>query len=187
MGIGILAASSSFAAQGISAICWYCTIAATIFAIAGLIELSSLAKINLLYLVAIGPLFIALAVYSQNGYEDPRSFTYVQAQESELVSDYPDKPRLYISSSCKACKDAMLYFVDKDPDGQHWQPVIVPNISLAKGEEILRNIGYTGKVISAGRSPAGSVPCLVLENQEPVRGSKKAIQKWESYLQKRGW
>lgn len=187
MGIGILAASSSFAAQGISAICWYCTITAIIFAIAGLIELSFLARINLLYLIAIGPLFIALMVYSQNGYEDPRSFTYVQAQESELVSDYPDKPRLYISSSCKACKDAMLYFTDKDPDGQHWQPVIIPNISLAKGENKLRSLGYTGKVISAGRSPIGSVPCLVFESQEPIKGSEKAIQKWESYLQKRGW
>ena len=52
----------------------------------GLIELSFLARINLLYLIAIGPLFIALMVYSQNGYEDPRSFTYVQAQESELLA-----------------------------------------------------------------------------------------------------
>lgn len=185
MVIGILAASVSLTAQGFSAICWYCTVAATIFAIASFIELSTLAKLNSLYLFAVVPLLIALVIYSQSGYEDPRTFAYIQTQDYKAINDYQDKPLLYISISCKACKEAMLYFVEKDPGGQYWQPVIVPNVSLTKGEERLRDIGYTGKVISAGRSPVGAVPCLILQNQEPIRGSKKAIQEWESCLKRR--
>lgn len=66
-------------------------------------------------------------------------------------------------------------FIKKDPEGKTWQPVVVPNIALSQGEEMLRKMGYTGKLISASRSPSGGFPCLRTPDGRLLVGQEKII------------
>ncbi len=173
--IGVTAASASFIGQSMVAYCPYCTMAAMCFLIAGTISLMKIArKYTLVSLVLCGIIIASVSVFtiSFTAYADPRE-PVIQNNQTAVVAPKCDisKPKLYLSTTCPSCKDAMADFVRKDPKGEKWLPVIVPHSHLAQGEKMLQELGYQGEVVSASYPPGNRLPTLDVEGEILV-GSK---------------
>jgi len=165
---GVLTATGSFIAQSLTYYCSTCTLAATLFAIAGILALiQDRAEHYKVTIVLIA--LLCLGLFSLNSifhfYQNPiiHDQTYIaQAAGS-------DKPLLYISPTCKACKTMVETVLAYDPNGEKCIVVATPINSLARVETDLKERGYTGEVISASQSPTGFVPVLIKDG-EPLRG-----------------
>lgn len=167
--IGILAASASFTGQYLTVYCPYCTMAAFCFFIGGIISLRHVftkilpVSIALVVIISVSITMFALA---------PVTDTRLTATNIEIQSELPqDKPLLFVSPNCKACEDAVDYLIKKDPIGETWQPVIVPDLSMEVGKKLLVKKGYTGKVLTTSEPPGSKVPAL-LTNGELYEGTK---------------
>lgn len=162
--IGIITSVGSFFAQYITAFCPYCTISATAFLVGGLFSLMLLESKNIyLYfgLVAMSFLAVFLLLTNLPQYEQR---PIVVANDQKIILK-ENKALLYISPECKSCKTTIEKFITFDPEGEYWQPVVIPAISLAQGEAILRDKGYSGEVKSGFSSPARFVPLLEINGQ----------------------
>ncbi len=160
--IALIAAAGSFLAQTLTVFCPYCTLAATLFMLGGLMgfiiepKTPFIAPLLGLSLVSVALLINLMPDFSQSP---------IIAQQTVVAQAINEKPRLYFSPDCHSCNDALQQFIEADPQGLLWQPVVTPHTSLARGEMILREKGYTGEVISAPTSPTKFVPVLQLKDQ----------------------
>ena len=168
--IGVLTATGSYIAQSFTYYCFTCTIAATLFAIAGILALIQDRAEH--YKVTIGLIvLLCLGLFSLNSmfqfYQNPVicDETYIaQAAGS-------NKPLLYVSPTCKACTSMLEKVLTYDSNGEKCLVVVTPIRALASVETELKNRGYTGEVISANQSPTGFVPVLIKDG-EVLRGSQ---------------
>lgn len=161
--LAVLTGLGSFIAQSVMAFCPYCTIAATLFIFGGLCSLiikppKTWISATLLVL-SLASIFL-LANLIPDYVQSP-----IITQPVNIAQAANDKPKLYLSPDCGACKEVVQQFIDSDPKGENWQPVIIPTISLARGEHYLREKGYIGEVISAPESPTKFVPVLQIKDQ----------------------
>jgi len=168
--IGVLTATGSYIAQSFTYYCFTCTIAATLFAIAGILALIQDRAEHYKATIALIAL-LCLGLFSLNSmfqfYQNPviRDETYIaQAAGS-------NKPLLYVSSTCKACTSMLEKVLTYDSNGEKCLVVVTPIRALASVETELKNRGYTGEVISANQSPTGFVPVLIKDG-EVLRGSQ---------------
>lgn len=189
--IGIAAASISFLAQARFGFCLDCTLAASCFAAGGLLAGAAScnkrpagAVIFALCLIASMSVFI----YGMNKATLPVA-TAVNPQTAEGMPVYPsssptsagpgrpaDIVELYFSPWCSHCNEAVAAYVQADPEGKKWRPVVVPEAALADGEKELRDLGYRGPVAVAPASPSGGVPCVRLPGGGVVTGSGRVTQ-----------
>lgn len=174
--LGITTATLSFIAQYVTAFCLGCTLAASSFALGGLISLLFLHSKNMLLNVSlVSTLIIGIFFMVSNlpeYYQEP----IVVKQTTQTKSIEQNKANLYISTECSSCDSVINKFVQADPKGKYWQPVIVSHMLLARGEAMLRDKGYEGYVESASQSPTGFVPVLQAHNQY-YRGEEITLEK----------
>lgn len=189
--VGAAAASASFLAQARFGFCLDCTLAASCFAAGGLLsgaaaynKRSAAAAIFALCLIASMSVFI----YGMNkatlpaaiAVKPPTAGGMPARPSSPPTSVGPgraaDMTELYFSPWCSHCGDAVAAYVQADPEGKRWRPVVVPEAALADGEKELRNLGYRGPVTAAPSSPSGGVPCVRLPGGEIVTGSGRVTQ-----------
>lgn len=172
--IGVTSAFASFTAQVATAFCPHCTGAALMFTLAGVTALINVIPEKPLWSLIVLPVTLSFLFLMARAapYQDRRAeafITPVAVSDDEEIKKDTDgetlKPRLYVSVSCGSCEKALEYFIRQDPEGERWQPVIIPNSALPQGEKILRELGYRGEVHSVGDSPAHAVPCLEMEEQ----------------------
>lgn len=181
--IGVIGASISLIGQALTAICPYCTVAATMFAIGGLLSLALIVGNKPVWMTLLLPLIASIVFFAANTIpHDMRSFNIaVQNSSGQINQSNMDIPLLFISPGCKSCKEAVQEYVRLDPDGKYWMPVIVPNMGLNKGTDGLRKLGYTGQVYSASTSPSAIVPCL--KNGDQIfSGSGNVIAQTKKFI-----
>lgn len=169
--IGVLTATGSYMAQSFTYYCYTCTLAATLFAIAGILALIQDRAEH--YKVTIGLIvLLCLGLFSLN--------SMFQFYQNPVIQDEPyiaqaveqsDKPLLYVSPTCKACTSMLEKVLAYDSNGEKCLVVVTPIRALASVETELKNRGYTGEVISASQSPTGFVPVLIKDG-EVLRGSQ---------------
>ncbi len=85
-----------------------------------------------------------------------------------------DRDLLYTSPYCTPCIDVVERFIDYDPMGNTWSPVIVTEGDREDGEKQLREAGYKGNVLS-GEPPIGVVPCLMQADTGKVLVGKSIV------------
>lgn len=161
--LALLTGAGSLLAQSVTAFCPYCTIAAVLFILGGLCSVIINPPSLRVSLFVIGVTILCLSLI--NGFLPVYQQSPIVAQEVLTTQAVNDKPKLYISPDCRACKDIIQQFIDNDPEGESWQPVITPTILLARGEHYLREKGYVGEVISAPKSPTQFIPVLQVGEQ----------------------
>lgn len=177
--VSVSAAACSFIGQSMVAYCPYCTIAATGFLIAGtfgLLKIASKYTAAALVLCTVTVTSVGVFALSFTAYADTRNPIIENGTAitfSQSVED--NKAKLYLSTTCPSCKDAAKEFVESDPLGKTWQPVIVPHSGLAQGEKILKELGYQGEIISASYPPGQRIP--VLERNGEILTGKKIVFK----------
>ena len=182
--VGVLSASVSFSAQALVGVCGSCTFAAACFAVAGLVSVARVGKNKPVIAVFLMlPLITGLLLYnyrldvsndlknSKTAETETASATIVQGEAGR-----PDVPVLYFSPWCEYCEEPLREFVEKDPEGRAWQPVVIPSSALNKGEEMLKEMGYTGKLVSAPASPSSEIPCLQMPDGRLLVGQQKIIR-----------
>jgi hypothetical protein len=188
--IGIATASISFLAQARYGFCPDCAVAASCFAAGGLMS-----GVDLYRRYPAASLFFTLCLiasmsiftYSINKTDSstipvaPQTIGEItgrHAAPSPTVA--PDRPpdavELYFSPWCSHCGEAVAAYVQADPEGKKWRPVVVPEAALADGEKELRGLGYSGPVAAAPVSPSGGVPCVRLPDGRVVTGSGRVTQ-----------
>lgn len=175
--LGVITAFSSFLAQFITTFCSCCTLAATAFLIGGLMSLLSLKSKNItinLSLLALSAAALLLLVINLPSYEQRPIIAQPVVNIGSTSKD--TKPMLYISPGCKSCKPVLEEFVEFDPKGIYWQPVIIPAVLLAQGEASLKEKGYTGEVKSSFNSPSRFVPLLEINGQY-YQGEEITVEK----------
>ncbi len=168
--IAILAATISFLAQAIIGWCVSCIIAAVMFAIAGL--LASRRKIQLLFGIPIlfGILvFILPNIVSKDSSESYPVTSALHTSKAN-ISDYEKVrnssiPLLYVSAFCPSCKDILKRYIESDPQGKYWRPVIVSHGQ--EGDQMLNDMGYTGELYHE-IAVSKAVPCLEIRNEKYV-------------------
>ncbi|KUG05242.1 hypothetical protein ASZ90_017315 [hydrocarbon metagenome] len=173
--IGVCAASSSFIGQSMVAYCPYCTAAAMCFLIAGTISLMRIAsKYTFISLVLCGVTLVSVGMFtwSFTAYADTREPVIHNGQATMVAKERDiSKPKLYLSTTCPSCKGVIADFVNNDPLGEKWLPVVVPHSNLAQGEKMLQELGYQGEVVSASYPPGNRLPTLDIQGEIFV-GSK---------------
>jgi hypothetical protein len=173
--ISVTAAACSFIGQSMVAYCPYCTMAATGFLITGtysLLKIASKHAVIAMALCAVSVISVGIFAMSIVAYADTRNPIIENGKAITYSKPIEDnKPKLYLSPTCPSCKDVMKEFVESDPRGDKWQPVIIPHSSLVQGEKMLREAGYEGEVISASNSPGNRIP--VLEKNGEILSGKK--------------
>ncbi|MBC7104485.1 MAG: hypothetical protein H5T97_00945, partial [Firmicutes bacterium] len=80
------------------------------------------------------------------------------------------KAELYFSPWCGPCGEAVAAWVDFDPEGRLWLPVVVPEWAFEEGLRELRGHGYRGQASAAPASPSRRLPCLALPDGRLVNG-----------------
>lgn len=175
--LGVMAAFGSFLIQFLTVFCPYCTLAATAFLVGGVLSLLFLQSKNMavnFILLALSIVAVALLVINLPSYEQkPLIVQPVAIAESTIQNN---KPKLYVSPSCKSCKPILDKFVEFDPKGTYWQPVIIPAVLLVQGEVILKEKGFTGEVKSSFSSPTRFVPLLEVDGKY-YRGEEITVEK----------
>jgi hypothetical protein len=165
--MGILAASGSFLGQSLTFFCMSCTIAATLFLIAGLMGIGQVVTKRMTFSMgALGLVVVCVSVFAMaTSPTDGRNTAVASSQPPALTQGSTpvssDKPLVFLSPTCGGCKNVMTKMVAKDPTGKTWQPVIVPYSGFAQGEKLLKDNGYKGVVISASQPPSNAVPALL--------------------------
>lgn len=172
--ISILAATTSFIAQALTGWCISCIIAATMFVIAGL--LTSSRKIQLLFGI---PILFGLLIFILPGIVSKDSSVSYPVSPSlhtskPNISDYEKEPNnsialLYVSAYCPSCKEVLKQYIESDPQGEYWRPVIVSSGQV--GKSMLMNMGYVGEQY-LDPSPAKIVPCLEIGQNKYVGMNK---------------
>ncbi len=193
--LGILSASASLVGQAATVICPYCTMAALSFLVAGItagILLSSKNHAVFILIPLLIVLLVSVGMYSEHSSIDTRQMAYrapdmIAATDRnreyrQAVREKRKVPELYISTGCKSCQETLICFVALDPQGNNWQPVIVPDYCLEKGKELLREYGYKGAVASSSASPSGAVPCLRLPDDTVITGTGLTSAAFDEYL-----
>lgn len=192
--LGILSASASLAGQAATVICPYCTMAALSFLVAGItagILLSSKNHALFILIPLLIVLLVSVGMYSEQSPMDTRQMAYHapdmiaadrNREYSQAVREDRKVPELFISTGCKSCKETLICFVALDPQGNNWQPVIVPDYCLEQGKELLREYGYTGAVGSSSASPSGAVPCLRMPDDTVITGTGLTSSAFDEYL-----
>lgn len=182
---GTITAAIGLAAQAVYGICMSCVLVAALFGLAGLISSISLIntrpKLALLLNVPLlcGSLYLGIHI-STHDYLAPKQLTKYIAQIQSV--NIPDErvdttlPVLYFSPWCPPCGDTIKLFIEKDPEGETWQPVVVPHNAIEDGTNYLLELNYTGKIISASKSPGLGVPCLLFEDE--IYTGPKQISDW---------
>lgn len=178
-----LAAITSFIAQSFTGWCISCTIAAAMFAIAGLLsygkKLKLLLGIPALLLISYFILSSTLSVNevrTANRYENNFSVSLPLDSHTNALAE-PGKgenkqiPLLYVSAYCPSCKEVLKRYIENDPQGDHWQPVMVSPGQV--GISMLTDMGYTGKVYQSG-SALQAVPCLKFGDEKYI-GEKNIL------------
>ena len=170
----ILAATISITAQSITGWCMSCIIAAAMFAIAGL-----LACERKMQLIGI-PIFLVILILSLssivpvNGMKTANSSkSSSPSPQADLINALADPgkdlntqiPLLYVSEYCPSCKDVLKRYIQNDPQGQHWRPVMVSPGHADKS--MLTDMGYTGEVYQSV-SVSQAVPCLIFGNKKYI-------------------
>lgn len=182
--VGVLAASVSFGAQALVGVCGSCTFAAACFAAAGLVSIARVGKERpAIAILLVLPLIAGLLVYgyrldTSNYLPENGKTAEAETASATIVQDEagrPDIPLFYFSPWCESCDEPLREFVEKDPKGETWQPVVVPSSALNKGGEVLKEMGYTGRVISAPSSPSGGIPCLQMPDKTLLVGQKRVL------------
>lgn len=182
--VGVLSASVSFSAQALVGVCGSCTFAAACFAAAGLVSVARVGKNKPVIAVFLMlPLITGLLLYSYR--LDTSNYLLENGKTAEtenastaIIQDEagrPDVQLFYFSPWCESCEEPLRAFVEKDPKGETWQPVVVPTLAMAQGEAMIRKMGYTGKVISAPSSPSGGIPCLQMPDKTLLVGQKRVL------------
>lgn len=159
--IAVTAFSSSLIGQGLTVMCIYCIIAALLFAIGGLLSLEIQCKKNVVWLVLVLPMVISLLFFAiRTTPSDSRTVQVVIYDGPKIAQIQPNKAVLFVTPDCYSCRQSIKKYCEADPNGERWQPVIVPNGMVAKGTRILRESGYNGSVYSSSSSPVTLVPSL---------------------------
>lgn len=194
---GAMAATISFGAQAVYGICGSCMWGAALFGFAGIVSavpvlrrkpgavallMLPLAVAGGLVCCRIPPVGVDVMVGSTsagtaNGSPlaaEQSAVTVGYVPTSELQVDQNPVPRLYFSPWCDACTDALADFVEYDPLGDKWQPVVTPQHAGLAGEEVLAGLGYKGPVATASRPPGQAVPCLEVDGRV-MMGSGRII------------
>lgn len=167
--IGIITATGSFIAQSMTYYCSSCTLAATLFAVAGILALiqdrAEHYKVTIVLIV-----MLCLGLYSLKTMFDFYQNPIIQDNVNITQAIESDKPLLYISPTCKACNFILEAVLAYDPEGEKCIVVATPIRALASVETNLKNRGYAGEVVSANQSPTGFVPVLIKDG-EVLRGN----------------
>ncbi len=179
--LGIVSASTSFIGQAITFFCSYCSLSAFIFLMAGLISLFKIYNFKPLYSLGLVILLTFSTTYFMLDakFEDSRNpvikgeiaTIYKESENNQPQTEQQTKNRLYVTTTCKGCKDILPLFANKDPKGVYWEPVIVPHSSLHEGKQMLKEFGYQGEAVySASNPPTNRVPCLQTPEGEILVG-----------------
>ncbi|WP_027718967.1 glutathione S-transferase N-terminal domain-containing protein [Desulfovirgula thermocuniculi] len=189
--VGIGTASASFAAQGFLGRCDGCILAALFFALGGLAAGASVfareggSVLKVAVGVSVFLLLVAVAFFvrtelvpvSRETPDIPRAGAEAGPPQSSSGSTAgveggaSGKALLYFSPFCRSCDEALSAAIRCDPDGERWEPVVVPELAFHAGEEKLTALGYRGKAGVSAASPAGKVPCLVLPDGRILTGA----------------
>lgn len=181
---GTLSATVSFAAQATVGICPSCTLAAVFFALAGVVSSLCLVRDGRsVWAIALAlPLVCSLSFFGFRLHPKPAEKIGAGLQPPAPVSSSVQGKRqvqaqetllLYYSPWCEYCDEPLRAFIEKDPEGRSWKPVVVPYSS--EGEREVREMGYRGEVLSAPESPGRGFPCLRLPDGSVFVGKKKIL------------
>lgn len=157
--IGVVAATSSFVGQYLTVYCSCCFAAALMFAFAGTLCLFNIVKTKPQWSLMLIPMMASLMLFSTSFLPQDNRAEIIKPEISSQTN-VVSGAKLYISTSCPSCKKVIPYFISQDKEGKLWQPVIIPNSALLKGEKYLREQGYKGPIYSASSSPSKKTPCL---------------------------
>lgn len=162
----IITASGSFIAQSYTAFCVSCTMAATLFALAGIFSLiqDKGQHVKLAFTLV---LVLIFGVYSLNSIFDFYQNPIIEHDGIVLAktTDNSDKPLLYVSPTCSSCNYFLDLVVKYDPKGEKCTIVTTPIRTLAQVEGTLKEKGYAGEIVSSAQSPTGFVPVLIVDGK----------------------
>lgn len=184
---GTITAAISLFTQAIYGICMSCIYIAALFGLAGLISSMTIIKTRPLGALLLNVPLLCGALYlgihiATPGLLAPEQPLTTQHIAQEHTASIPEAsvnttvPVLYFSPWCSHCDDAIRLFIEKDPEGETWQPVAVPHYAIEEGTNYMRELSYTGKITSASRSPGQGLPCMVVEDKTFV--GTKQISAW---------
>lgn len=179
---GIITAAASLFAQAIYGICMSCVFVAAMFGLAGLISSMTLIRTKPLWAVLLNipllcaSLYLGLHVTAPDLLAPKQSLAvqHIAQADTASIPENVNVPVLYFSPWCSYCDEAIKLFIENDPEGETWQPAVVPHYALEEGANYMRELNYTGKITSASRSPGQGLPCLVAEGQTFV-GTKQIL------------
>lgn len=165
---GFIPAGGSFWAQSFLGVCPTCVLAASLFAIAGILSLAN-QKLSLSVLAGVLFLVSGLVAFQHNLPEQRNLVIAVNSQETfktDPVSQNIERnieskqAKLFFSPLCPHCHEGVKELARYDPEGKKCLPVICPAAAVYGGEKMLRDAGYTGKYALAEGSPRRAYPCL---------------------------
>ncbi|MDH7578182.1 MAG: hypothetical protein QHH75_10280 [Bacillota bacterium] len=187
---GTLSATISFTAQAMVGICPSCTLAAVFFALAGIVSSLRLVEDGRTAWAIVLALFLAcsLSFFGFRLRPEPTEKTggglkaglqplapVSSSMQGTKQVQAQEVPLLYYSPWCEYCDEPLRAFIEKDPEGRSWKPVVVPYSAISEGEMEAREIGYMGEVLSAPESPGRGLPCLRLPDGSAFVGKKKIL------------
>lgn len=201
--VGALAAGVSFAVQGVWGLCLSCFVSALLFGTGATVCSLVLLRDKAAVVFTLFPLLLGMAVFvARSGYISVGSFTgaasgYLAPEDrgAETRSGTEQATRgeaathgapavsgvhgtasvkLYFSPWCSHCREPLAALVKIDPEGRRWAPVVVPCLAFENGRKELKELGYSGDLECAGRSPAGILPTLEV-NGKTYSGSKDIL------------
>lgn len=183
---GTLSATVSFAAQATVGICPSCTLAAVFFALAGIVSSLRLVEDGRIAWAIALALFLVCSLFFFGFRLHPKPAEEIRVglqPPAPVLSSAQGKrqeqaqgvPYLYYSPWCEYCDEPLRAFIEKDPEGRSWKPVVVPYSAVSEGEREVREMGYRGEVLSAPESPGRGFPCLQLPDGSVFVGKKKIL------------
>lgn len=188
--VGTLSAAVSFTAQAVVGICPSCTLAAVFFALAGIVSSLRLVEDGRTAWAVVLALFLACSLSFfgfrlrpeptektggglRAGLQSPAPVSFFVQDAKQVQAQ--ETPFLYYSPWCEYCDEPLRAFIEKDPEGRSWKPVVVPYSAVSEGEREVRKMGYRGEVLSAPESPGRGLPCLRLPDGSVFVGKKKIL------------
>lgn len=183
---GTIGAGVSLTAQALSAICPQCMLCAVLMGAAGLTAGFYLIRskpgwmLVLLSPILIGCSVLSISLATAPVREMPVATMYSRAytMTTAIAPERPENdqelaiPRLYFSPWCGHCDEVLAAFIEHDPEGTSWVPVIVPKHAFKEGQTVLLALGYEGSAMSASQAPGLDVPVLEAEGKLYVGASR---------------
>lgn len=184
---GSVVATVSFSLQVYTGICPTCLVSAVCFALGSLAAFCGQQRVLVLAVVLL-PLVPAGVLFMESqpaGGPAPQTVLAGQSRDSvpAAAEALTGKCLLYFSPVCGHCEETVGLFVERDPEGVKWVPVVVPYAGVGRGTAQLRELGYSGKVVVAAESPSRSLPCAVYAGEMAVgarAAARLADQLWQS-------